>query len=39
VSAMTAWRRLMVLCRCGILELVEIGDRHHSNRYRYVGGR
>jgi len=36
VDAMTAWRRLKVLCRCGILELVGKTNRRRSNRYRFI---
>jgi hypothetical protein len=41
VGAMTAWRRLMILCHpaMGILELVEKGNERRSNRYRLVAGR
>jgi hypothetical protein len=36
---MTAWRRLMVLCHCGILEPGDNGNPWRSNRYRFVADR
>jgi hypothetical protein len=36
VSAMTAWRQFMVLCRCGILDPGDKGNPRRSNRYRFV---
>ena len=35
-SAMTAWRRLDVLCQCGVLRRGERGNQRRSNRYRFV---
>jgi hypothetical protein len=36
VDRMTAWRRLMVLCSSGVLQLVKQGNERQSNRYRYI---
>lgn len=32
---MLAWRRLKLLCRLGVLEQVEAGDRRHASTFRY----
>jgi len=34
-APLQAWRRLQLLCRLGVLEQVEAGDRRHASSFRY----
>ncbi len=35
-APLVAWRRLKLLCRLGVLEQVEAGDRRRATTFRYT---